>query len=361
MSSTADMESNSDPAASPPAAMSRVRGYRLSEEQSLHIFDRTIQPAEFKGLPTSPSSPPLVVIVAGQTGAGKSTLSPWILDAFRANGRTPAHLIADVYKAYHPLYRQLLDTDPELASPATSYDARRWLAMAAREAARRRVDVFLESACREPRDFTELAQVFRDPGYRIEVLLLAVPAPMSRLGLLMRYYKRQPQAQPSILPIRLTPVAIHDASYTGLLDVALHLDQTGLADQVLVVRRGNLAAFSQQEGQHEPDSKPRIAEALSLERTRQLTLEELDKTMGDIQYLLGYRQCRDDLCDITELLSELGSKARSNRKTQDGDKGDDRAEDQDVLPQLFPLEFARSPPNSPDGQLGPHVLRMGHI
>jgi hypothetical protein len=47
--------------------------------------------------------------------------------------------------------------------------------MAAAEAISRKLDVLLESACRHLDDFQELARMFGEAGYRIEVIVLAVP------------------------------------------------------------------------------------------------------------------------------------------------------------------------------------------
>lgn len=219
--------------------MAGLERYRLSDEQSQKIFTQQILPAEFPSNATKasrPSGKPLAVMAVGQTGAGKTLLTPAILSALES---TPVHLIADTYKTYHPDYAMLMETTPAQASPATGYDARKWLAMAAGEAVRRGVDVVLESACRHPDDFCELAEVFHEGGYRLEVVVMAVPEALSRLGIVVRFREGRTEGLRG-LPVRLTPVKVHDDSYRGLEGAAGWLDSWGRADQVVVVRRGNL-------------------------------------------------------------------------------------------------------------------------
>jgi hypothetical protein len=88
--------------------------------------------------------------------------------------------------------------------------------MAAAEAISRKLDVLLESACRHLDDFQELARMFGEAGYRIEVVVLAVPAALSWLGILHCFYSRLPGAN---LPRRFKAVKIHDTSYQGLMNI----------------------------------------------------------------------------------------------------------------------------------------------
>lgn len=329
----------------PPPNLS---SYRLPPETSLHIFQSKILPAEFHHLPhqLSSSAPPLAVLAVGQTGAGKTRLSPTILSALRlVRGTSPAHLIADTYKTYHPDYARLMLSTPHLASAATGPDARSWLAMAAEEGTRRRIDVLVESACRHPGDFGDLVAVFSDAGYRVEVVLLAVPAPLSRLGILARYHEKLPEGQSRDLPVRLTPERVHDDSYEGLVDAAEFLDRSGLADQVLVVRRGNMVAYGIVKG--ETDGLG-IAEALKKERERPLTREEIKTALDDIWRLGTLEDAKEQVALIREMLSPL---------IVEGD-GDYRDGQRGAWPELKPLTFGKWGQEAGETY---NVLRLGQM
>ncbi|KAI2464170.1 zeta toxin-domain-containing protein [Annulohypoxylon bovei var. microspora] len=253
------------------------QSYILSEDESRAIFERVIVPAELGALPPVSSNAartPLAVLLTGQTGAGKTRTAPALKSAItQLRGPAPlAHFVADTYKTYHPRYQALLAAQPSLASAAAGPDARRWLLMAASRAAGRRADVLLESAVRHPADFADLARLFRARGYRVEVAVLAVPAPLSRLGILARYHERLPEAGPARgLPVRLTPRRVHDESYEGLLRAAAFVDAGDAVDQVVVVRRDSAVAYADERVDGVWRRGAGVARAVRAERQRPLT------------------------------------------------------------------------------------------
>lgn len=271
-----------------------VSGYRLPEAEAARIFETEILPAEFPADVNPPAADhPLAVLVVGQTGAGKTLLAPTILEQIAS--KQPAHFIADTYKTYHPEYTKLMLTSPNLASPATGYDARKWLAMAAKEAVKRKRNVLLESACRHPDDFCELAEIFRQAGYFVWVFVLAVPEPLSRIGVLTRFYEKRPEGQSRGLPVRLTPVKVHNDSYAGLLHAAKFLDENKTFIHAMVVRRGNLIV----------DGVDSVEVKLERERRRPLNKEEMQTALDDIQRLSTHEDTAEQLTQIRELLKPL--------------------------------------------------------
>ncbi|KAI2615454.1 zeta toxin-domain-containing protein [Hypoxylon sp. NC1633] len=321
------------------------QSYVLSEVESQSIFERAIIPAELGAFvsssdgdssndtqPTTCGTPPLAVLLVGQTGAGKTRAAPALKAAMlrvraRSNPtgtcthRPLAHLVADAYKAYHPSHAALHASRPSMASPATSLDARRWLAQACALAASRRVDVLLETAARHPSDFAALATLFRHAAYRVEVVVLAVPAPLSRLGVLARFYGRRAEGGAGagmLMPARLTPRQVHDASYAGLLEAAAFVDADpreeggggGVVDQVVVVRRGNLVAFANERVGSAGTWKlgpGATASAVRAERERPLTPAERAGAQEDLSWLraLDVSGLDTELAEIEGLLRPL--------------------------------------------------------
>ncbi|KIH89401.1 zeta toxin [Sporothrix brasiliensis 5110] len=291
--------------------MPKPSDYFLSDSDNAAIFEQQIRPAEFGdghgddgGPAASLSSPhdqdrrPVCIILAGQTGAGKShaapalaaalgklTTSPSVsggtLGTVGSGGPAPGspacycHLVADTHKPYHPAYAGLVAdaaaglVPPGLASAATGHDARRWLARACAVAASRSLPTLVESASRYPQDVVDMAGIFHRHNYRVCLVLLAVHPVQSRLGLLARFLDAksagppvshapeqasqqasQPTTAKKTLPVRLTPRLVHDESYAGLAELATLLDVQGapspppLSDAVLILRRGNQVAYT---------------------------------------------------------------------------------------------------------------------
>jgi hypothetical protein len=293
--------------------------YILSPEESLRIFHNNIVPAELT--PVLPhnhqtdSLTPLAVLIVGQTGAGKTRLSPVLLSAFSALGRTPAHFIADTYKAYHPSYLDIINGDkPHIASPATGTDARKWLTMACEYAADHRLDVLVESACRHADDFAGLVRVFREKGYRVCVAIMAVPKPLSRLGILVRFHKDLPEARSGRLPLRLTPRKVHDDSYAGLVEATRFVAEQGCVDEVVVVRRGNGVVYH--DWRKEDGAFKGLVEVVDKERRRPLTEEEMEGARRDLELLEGMTGSKpeviQDAAEIGAMIGELAKAAAAD-------------------------------------------------
>lgn len=261
---------------------------------------------------------PLAVLIVGQTGAGKTRLAPVLRQAMvddvgGGGRRTPAHFIADTYKTYHPHYAACLQKFPEKASVLAGLDARVWLTMACSYAVEHRLDVLVESACRHPDDFCKLADIFHEGGYIVRVAVLAVPEALSRLGILVRYYRNLPEAQSRGLPLRLTPTKVHDDSYAGLTYAAKFLDEGQSADSVIVVRRNNMLAYSNARVSSESRTLRAGAGALGsleLERLRRLSPEEERTALEDIEELKKLRDPKVDaeVQEILGLMEILGTR-----------------------------------------------------
>ncbi|KAK3313803.1 zeta toxin-domain-containing protein [Apodospora peruviana] len=294
--------------------------WKLSPAQRQAIFNTEIAPHEL--LPylhhhhKDDGKQPLAVIIVGQTGAGKTRLAPDLTNAMVSLGRPPTHFIADTYKTYHPYYAECLASKPEKASILAGLDARVWLTMACEYAATNRLDVLVESACRHPDDFCNLADIFRAAGYRVVVAILAVPEALSRLGILVRYHRNLPEAQSCGLPLRLTPPKVHNDSYAGLASAAEFIDQSPAVDTVIVVRRNNMLAYrnertvtenSKGRGRVWRDPAGSALKSLEMERTRELPSDESRIAREDIDELkkLGDPKIDLQIQDIEASISNL--------------------------------------------------------
>ena len=120
-------------------------------------------------------------------------------------------------------------------------------------------------------EFKELARRYRDGGYRVEVLLLAVPAALSKFGAAAGYL-RSVKATGSG---RLVSRRSHDLTYDGVRRGALAIDAGGVADQVVVVRGDGEQVYGNQVGPDGEWEGPVDATgALDKERARVRTPDE---------------------------------------------------------------------------------------
>ena len=196
-------------------------------------------------------------------------------------------------------------------------DARLWLQMACEAASAHRIDVLVESACRHPDDFVKLAEIFAREGYRVKVAILAVPEGLSRLGCLVRYWKRAPEAGSRGLPVRLTPRKVHDESYEGLREAARWVDGSEAVDGCVVVRRGEGVGYWNErvtnekgKGERKWLREPGALKALKTECARKLSEEERRVMEEDLEVLkkLGDPKVDQEIEAIQALVSSIGNR-----------------------------------------------------
>ncbi|ANP51758.1 hypothetical protein J2Z21_008813 [Streptomyces griseochromogenes] len=108
-----------------------------------------------------------------------------------------------------------------------------WQAQAGTYVRERRGDVVIEITPACAAAFVAGASLFRQAGYRVELVVLAVRAADSRQGTAARYA----QVSPRNVPARFTTAAGHDSHFAVLPEVVATAEQLSAVDSVLVMRR----------------------------------------------------------------------------------------------------------------------------
>lgn len=252
--------------------------YALSEQVHEEIFREMIIPHELVG---EPQRQPVVLLLGGQTGAGKSRTKAALANALAIHGGA-VDFGTDSLRVYHPMYGQLLRTDERRNNFYTDHDARRWVDKAVSYAAAQRFNVVFDSTLSRPASASAITARFRAEDYRMEAAFVAVPAALSKLGILQRY-----QAQLEVRGHgRVTLLSAHDDSYAGVLDTADLIDNSRLVDAVHVYRRGGELLYTNQldadrNWQHPPETR----HVIETERHRQWSNAEIKQFAADARDL----------------------------------------------------------------------------
>ncbi len=277
----------------------------LNEAESRDIFVEKIVPREFvRGRPGQPT--PVAVFVIAQHGSGKTDTSQAIKTVLDQRGGAVV-IDNDLYKPYHPAYKPLMKVDGELATAAVALDGQRWGRMASDYLREHRVDVMIEETVQNPPYFREQVHAWRGAGYRVEVALLAVPEPVSRLGVLDRY-QSQVNAKGSG---RLPSTDKQRLAFAGVAEVAAMVEAEGLVDVVSVWRRGNVNLYFNRLDDGVWDRTPGAVQVLGDERGRLRTVAETTdflRTHARLVQTMGPRfhgQLDDVLAQVRPLLARL--------------------------------------------------------
>ncbi|WP_159768695.1 zeta toxin family protein [Streptomyces sp. HM190] len=211
---------------------------RLPLAENQRIFREQIAPVFLDGC--APQRAPVAVIVAGQTGAGKTAVTRMVKDALDRDGPA-AWINMDFYNPHHPEYARWQAERPREADALVRPDGDRWWEQAQDLALSRGYHILLESAMVTPAEYEDICRRIRSARlpegvapYRIETAFVAVPGPVSRLGVMTRYLDELQRHGHG----RLVDPDIHDAALRGVVRGAAALEREGLGDFAAVLRRG---------------------------------------------------------------------------------------------------------------------------
>jgi hypothetical protein len=223
-----------------------ARQYVLPAAEGRRIFRDEILPELLAG--PEPQTEPVMVALVGQHGAGKSRAASMIGEALARRGGF-AELDGDLYRPYHPAYDALVRQDDRLMARYLGPDAWAWLAQAREYVRDQRLNALTHETANDGQGVAAHLRAYRQASFRVEVMVMAVPAAMSNQGIIARYLEQVADQGHG----RLSVQANADQAYIGVLELADLIDREQLADYVAVFRRG------------EPD--PRSRNSLSAEGT----------------------------------------------------------------------------------------------
>ncbi|MGW2051989.1 zeta toxin family protein [Streptomyces sp. NPDC001858] len=238
----------------------------LSEQESFDVLHRVILPAATQDAVAQPR--PVVVVVAGQPGAGKT----WIADLVQAvlDRRGGAVRVGrDLYKPVHRHYAHALAADVRTAGALVRPDTAQWQAAVEAHVREMGFDAVVESALSDPDDFRNSSTAYRAAGHRIEVVAVATSEALSQLGIVDRFLTEAAARG------RYVSWENHDSCAKNLLNTLAVIEAEPLADRVTVVRRDGTLLYA---NELTPDGdwrrRPAADRAVRVERARPWTAPE---------------------------------------------------------------------------------------
>ncbi len=176
-----------------------------------------------------------------------------------------------LYKPYHPAYARLLAEDDRIAAQSVRPDGRRWMESAHEHVRQHRLHALCDWTANDPQDLIRLMARYRDSGYASTAVVMAAHESVSRLGVLLRYYRQRCDGQVG----RLTQTENHNLGYSGVLTTCDAIDGERLTDSVFALSRNGKVLYYNQLG---PDGAwlgaPRTREVVTAERARPWDAEE---------------------------------------------------------------------------------------
>lgn len=222
---------------------------------------------------------PEIFILGGQTAAGKSVLTHKICETF--NNPNIVVINSDEFRLNHPQAQEIFQKHNKDFATYTDYDMRKWGKGVFDEAISRHYNIIFEGTMRTPQ-ICETIKRLQKEGYKIHILVMAVPEIKSRISIYSRY-----QEQLEKYPIaRFTNTSSHDASYIGMLGTLKIIEDEKLYDTIEAYNREGKAIFK--------TGDTDIVKAIITEREKPLSAKDCNALINECDILLNKMYNRNE-------------------------------------------------------------------
>jgi hypothetical protein len=278
----------------------------LSAEELHRIYQELIRPVLFGEISNRGNeTPPTLVLLGGQPGAGKSRA------AARLTASHPASITSvtgDDLRIFHPNYRRLIVSAPEVAGSHLADATRVWVRAAIQEALDNRRSLLLEGTFGDPDTTLATADRFRRAGYEVRVVAIASPRVLSVITVTSRYLRDLKAGAPA----RLTRLSAHDRGFEGTSRLIDALDTGAPVDRTTILSRTGLVRFDDKEGQPEADAAATARDALHAGRHPEAWgARSTMELLGELKQITSYALRSGRLTpDVSALLLEAHTLTR---------------------------------------------------
>lgn len=178
----------------------------MTPQEIARTFHDSIAPELFAG--AVPVTRPVLILLGGQPGAGKSRAAAHLFA--RHQDQDIVAVIGDDFRRHHSDYARVQREDPTQMPQITAAAAGEWTRMAVETGLAGRYPLLIEGTWRSQNIPLTTATAAAGAGYDVHAAVVAVPAALSLIGTLARYYDEPPGHA------RWTPVTAHDDTMSAL-------------------------------------------------------------------------------------------------------------------------------------------------
>ena len=243
-----------------------------------------------------PTEDKSLVILGGQPGAGKSTVSDIIESKFQGN---IVLLNGDDFKSYYPDYKQLLAHDPdktaELVQPYSNYVVDHLK----QDLIAKELNVMIEGTMRTLNVPLNTINEFKEHGYKVEAFVIAVNHIASRASCIERYENDLVLSGAG----RSVNVSAHDNTYQSIPETLKGLVDSRQLDNLTIMSRSGEKIVELANGDDIVKSYKEFRELITPELYRDVR-QQLEDTMVRM-YERGVRTTEfGELQDLRKALTQ---------------------------------------------------------
>lgn len=206
--------------------------YRLNDEQ-FEEYKKMAWITLATGKRTSKDK--TLIIVGGQSGAGKSKLIPLAFEELQQNA---VIVDFDELRALHPYYEEVSEKYTEITHRILHADTEKVKNVIMQRLMEEGYNVIYEGALRNTQGFIDFARDFKECKYNVKMYIMAVPKLESFGSTFGRFAKALADPEQKQIPRWVEKVA-HDGAYEGVTRTVRAFIDEGMTDDVHCFVRGN--------------------------------------------------------------------------------------------------------------------------
>ena len=206
--------------------------------QLYHLTDAQIKEVTENAIFTlkkfySPSEKPMVVIVGGQSGSGKTALIHYTSEM--SDNRKFVKIDNDYFRSIHPYYDEIIKNHPDYYTVATDQLGLGITADVIKYFTENRYNIILHQTLKNNRVVDDAITKFIDAGYTVGVRAFAVPYFESKMSQIERC---EGQIKQSGFCRHVAKID-HDTALEGLPNTVDYVEQSGKYDFIQIFKRGS--------------------------------------------------------------------------------------------------------------------------
>ncbi len=274
--------------------------FQLESSEHERIYSKIIEPTSF--LDTSSVDKPRLVIVAAQTGAGKSKLVTLSLQEFSDGNVVTVN--TDELRAYHPHYDEVVMLDDTRSAERTHHDASSWKNKLLRRCVETRRNIVLEGVFKDSKSLLEVIELAKHAGYMVVLRVVASHERFSVWGIKLRYEGEKKSRGHG----RYVPIEYHNECYQSLLDSIAAAERQKVADSINVYDRNGAMLYSNTLHNGDWKDAPKAVAAVEQGRDRKLTKVEQRQYKESWSKVFEYMHQRGACSDEIDRVKELAER-----------------------------------------------------
>lgn len=273
--------------------------FQLDSAERDRVYADTIEPAFF--LATKEAGKPVIVIIAGQPGVGKSKVSKLSFDQFADANFVSVN--TDDMRLFHPRFEEIVALDDRLSAERTHEDASAWSEKLLSRSIETRRNVVLEGVFKDGPKLLGIIERAREAGFEVIVRVVAAHERFSVWGIHERYEQEKITRGHG----RFVPLKYHDACYEKVLDSCESVENQKLVDKIEVYNRDGECLYANGTA-FEWTHPPAVRAAIEKERSRKLTNEQRSRYQESWDRVVELMENRRAPKSEIEAVKELGER-----------------------------------------------------